>query len=180
MSDQERPKYTGIYTYRDPLGRFLFRYPREWHKFDLADDRDGVLYSPFAQDPETWFSAWATRLPDAVTAADIDVLREGVNEGLSQFDELHVEYESEGLVGNICRFKRIYTFRDGAVVRKRQVWMIYVYEWLFVLMAQGASVSEYEHWRMMLQDCLDSFDLADALLFASDGELMNQQKESAS
>ena len=175
MSDQERPTYTGLRAYKDPGGRFMFRYPKEWHQFDLEDDRDGVMYSPEAENPATWFSVWATKLPYPVVADDIDVLREGVNEGLSRFDDLHVEYESEDTFDNLCRFKRIYTFRQDGDIRKRRVWMLYVHKWLIVLAAQGATPKAYQYWFPMLDDCFDSFDMAHALWFASDPETMNRE-----
>lgn len=174
MNSGERPTYTGLRIYNDPYGRFQFQYPKEWHRFDLKDHRDGVMYSPQASDPTTWFAVWASELPYPVIADDVDLLREGVNEGLTRLPDLHVEFESEDVTGNLCRFKRIYTFNDQGHVRKRQVWMVYVYRWLFVLMAQGASPEAYQHWAMMLNDCLDSFDLAEALIFASDPETMPQ------
>ncbi|MBN1936785.1 MAG: hypothetical protein JW934_19145 [Anaerolineae bacterium] len=178
MTQGERPAYTGIRTYRDPGGRFMFRYPKEWRQFELEDHRDGVMYSPESESPNTWFAVWASELPYPVMAADLDVLREGVNEGLTRLDDLHVEFESEDVIGNLCRFKRTYTLTDQSQTRKRQVWMIYVYRWLFVLTAQGDSPEAYQHWSMMLNDCLNSFDLADALWFASDPEKMPLAKSS--
>jgi hypothetical protein len=157
----------------------MFRYPKDWHRFDLEEDRDGVMYSPEAENPSTWFSAWASELPHPVIADDIDVLREGVNEGLSRFDDLHVEFESEDTFGNLCRFKRIFTFREGDQVRKRHVWMLYVHRWLIVLAAQGASPEAYQHWHVMLDGCINSFDMANALWFASDPELMQPERKSS-
>ncbi len=179
MSQEERPAYTGIRTYLDPGGRFMFRYPKEWHQFALEDDRDGVMYSPEPDNPTTWFAVWASELPYPIAATDLDVLRQGVNEGLTRLQDLHVEFESEDVIGNLCRFKRIYTHTDQNRTRKRQVWMVYVYRWLFVLMAQGDSPQAYQYWSMMLKDCLNSFDLADALRFASDPEKMPVSKPSS-
>ncbi len=175
MSDKERPKYTGLRTFKDPGGRFLFRYPKEWQQFDLEDDRDGVMYSPETNTPSTWFSAWASELPYTVVADDLDVLRQGVTEGLTQLDDLHIEFESEDTFGNLCRFERIYTFRENGETRKRRVWMIYVHKWLIVLMSQGATPDAYQHWMTMLDDCFDSFDMATALWFASDPDTMNRK-----
>jgi hypothetical protein len=129
------------------------------------------MFSPEPEDPTTWFAVWSTRLPDIVVAEDVDVMREGVEEGLSKLTDLNVGSSSQDILGNLLRFQRIYTFREVAAVRKRKVWMLYVYKWLFTLIAQGASVAEYQHWSMMLEDCFDDFDLAPTLWFASDREL---------
>jgi hypothetical protein len=137
----------------------------------LADDRDGVMFSPQGTDPTTWFSAWSTRLEHKVLAEDLDLLREGVDEGLSQLPGLRVIESSDRTFGNMLRFERVYTFEEGGQVRKRRVRMVYAYKWLIVLLAQGESPEEYDYWRMMLQDFYDYFDLAQELWFASDREL---------
>jgi hypothetical protein len=168
---KDTPKYSGIRTYRDPGGRFQLRYPAGWHQYDLVDQRDGVMFSPQGQDPTTWFAVWSTRLEHAVTAEDLDLLREGVEEGLSQHPGLHIEASADDLYDNLIRFERVYTFEDDGTVRKRRVWMIYVWKWLFTLMAQGETLDEYAYWRMMLNDFFGYFDIAHELWFASDREL---------
>ena len=163
--------YTGLRTYRDPIGRYLFRYPKEWHQHELADNRDGIMYSPEAENPETYFAAWAVRLEDKVVAEDLDILSEGVNEGLYQLVKLNLESGEDRTFGNLVRFERIYTFDEDGRIRKRRVWMIYAYKWLFVLVAQGASPETYDYWHIMLDGCFDSFDLAPELWYASDPEV---------
>ena len=176
MADRERPKYQGIRTYLDPHGRFTFRYPSDWHEHELADGRDGVLYSPQPEAPETWFAVWSTRLQDIVQAGDLAVLREGVNEGLYQLPGVRVESASEDVLGNLIRFERIYTFEENGATRRRKVWMLYVYKWALALIAQGASPEEYDDWSMMLEDCFDDFDLAPTLWYASDPEVAGELK----
>jgi hypothetical protein len=140
----------------------------------LADDRDGVMFSPQSQDPETWFSAWATPLQDSVTAEDLDLLHEGVEEGLWQLPGLSIESSEDDTIENLCRFQRVYTFRENGAIRKRKVWMLYVYRWLFVLVAQGASEEDFAFWSMMLNDFFSSFNLAPELWFASDREMVDK------
>ena len=153
------------------MGRFLFRYPKEWHQHELADGRDGVMYSPDPENPETYFAMWSVRLEDKVVAEDMDILREGIDEGLYQLPNVNLKSRAERTFGNLIRFERIYTFDEGEVTRQRKVWMIYVYKWLFVLVAQGASPETYDYWHMMLNDFLDTFDLARELWYASDREV---------
>ena len=171
MTQEERPMYRGIRTHRDPQGRFEFRYPKGWQRYELSEDRDGVMYSPDAEDPQTWFAVWAVRLQDAVVAEDVEILREGIDEGIWQLPGLHIESASEDIFDNLIRFKRVYTFCQDGATRKRKVWMIYVHTWLFVLVAQGADVQAYDRWSIMLDDCLNTFDLSQVLWFASDREL---------
>ncbi|MBN1641064.1 MAG: hypothetical protein JXA09_07500, partial [Anaerolineae bacterium] len=117
---RESPKYTGFRTYRDPMGRYQFRYPLGWQQYELAGDRDGVMFSPQAADPSTWFSVWAEPLEHKVLAEDLGLLREGVEEGLSQLPGLRVLDVSERTFGNIVRFDRTYTHQDDGLVRKRR------------------------------------------------------------
>jgi hypothetical protein len=174
VTDRERPRYRGLRTFRDPMGRFQFRYPSDWHVHELADDRDGVLVSPEAENPQTWFVVWATPLQDRVVAEDLTVLQEGVDEGLYQLPGLLLETSSERLFGNLIRFERIYTFRENGAKRRRKVWMLYVYKWALSLIAQGASPEAYEHWSMMLEDCFADFELAPTLWFASDPDMADK------
>jgi hypothetical protein len=150
------------------MGRYLFRYPSDWHQHELADGRDGILCSPEAENPQTWFAVWATPLQDIVTADDLPILREGVDEGLYQLSGFRLDSAAERLFGNLIRIERIYTFQENGSTRQRKAWLFYVYKWAFTLVAQGETPEEYEHWSMMLNDCFDEFDLAPTLWFASD------------
>ena len=129
-----------------------------------------MLVSPQPDDPTTWFTVWASELQDIVTAADADVLREGVDEGLYQLPRVQLESSAEQMLGNLLRFERVYNFSENGATRRRKVWMLYVYKWALALIAQGESAEEYDHWSILLQDCFDSFDLAPTLWFASDPE----------
>ena len=171
MTDRERPRYRGLRTFRDPMGRYQFRYPTGWQLHELADDRDGIMVSPELETPQTWFAVWATPLQERVVAGDLAALQEGVDEGLYQLPGLRLESSSERLFGNLIRFERAYTFRENGATRQRRVWMLYVYKWAFALIAQGATPEEFEYWSVMLQNCMDEFDLAPALWFASDPDM---------
>jgi hypothetical protein len=153
------------------MGRYQFRYPKDWHQFELADDRDGVMFSPQDREPVTWFSIWSTELEHKVLAEDLDLLREGVQEGLYQLPGLRVEDASERTFGNLIRFDRTFTFDQDGCVRKRRMQMLYVYKWQFVLIAQAESPDEFDYWRIMLNDFFNYFDLAEELWFASDPEV---------
>jgi uncharacterized protein YndB with AHSA1/START domain len=51
-----RPRFIGVDTYCDPHGRFTFRYPTDWHRFELDNGLEGVLFSPEREDPKTFFA----------------------------------------------------------------------------------------------------------------------------
>ena len=169
---QRRPaRFIGINTYNDPKGRFTFRYPTDWQQFDLADDREGVMFAPEAGDPETRFSVWISLLDEQVVAEDLEDLRLGVNEGLSSLAECKVESESEVVLGNLIKFERIFTFRENGATRKRKLWLLYVDKWLMVVTWQGATEEDYEHWFPLANYTFNTFNLPEALWFSTDRDL---------
>src|SRR5215831_17098145 len=171
MTKREPPRYYGVRIYRDPLGRFSFHHPTTWHEFELSDDREGVLVSPEADNPQTWFSVWISRLDLNVVAEDMEDLRVGVDEGLAALPECRIESASEEPLANLIKFERIFTFREGDVTRKRKMWMLYVDTWLMVLTYQGENEEEYAYWFPMGNYAFLRFEIPEALWFATDRDL---------
>ncbi|GAB3398900.1 hypothetical protein [Flindersiella endophytica] len=174
MSEQERenpPRFRGVTTHRDPLGRFSFRYPSTWNEFDLTEDREGVLFSPESSEPATYFAAWVSELPEHVVAEDASVLASGVAEGLAELDSCTVLESKDDVLSNLVKFERIYTFVEDGVVRKRRVWMLYVDTWQIVLVYQGSSPEEYDYWISMGNYAFATFELPQELWFATDRDL---------
>jgi hypothetical protein len=171
MTERPRPRFRGVTTYLDPLGRFTVRYPTDWYQFKLEEERDGVMFSPEANNPQTWFSIWSSELAETAVAEDLDLLRDGIDEGLAQLPECTIESASEAVYDNLLKFERIYTFRDGDAIRKRKVWLLYVAKWLIVLTWQGSSVEEYHYWLSMGNYSFATFTLPPELWFATDRNL---------
>lgn len=171
MTTRPPPRFTGVTTYRDPLGRFSFRYPTDWLTYGL-EGMEGVRYAPRADDPDTWLTAWIAPLAESVVAEDLEDLRQGVAEGLASLDDCQVESESEIVLGNLIKFERVFTVRDGEVRRKRKLWLLYVDRWQIVLTWQGASPEEYEYWLPMANYSFATFTLPEALWFSTDRDLM--------
>ncbi len=171
MAERPPPRFYGVRTYLDPQGRFFFRYPTGWYQFELADGREGVLFSPEAVNPQTWFSVWIRRLDAHVVAEDMDDLRVGVDEGLAQLPECRIESQAEEVLSNLIKFERIYTFREEGVIRKRKVWILYVDTWQMVVTWQGATEEEYKYWLPMGNYAFFTFNLPPELWFATDRDL---------
>ncbi|REF35780.1 hypothetical protein [Thermasporomyces composti] len=165
-----RPRFTGVSTYQDPLGRFTFRYPWDWHQYDLDGDREGVMFAP-EEPPDTYFAAWVSKLDEHVVAEDLDVLREGVEAGLAQLANYQVEKAKDDVLSNLVKIERIYTFDDGGTTRKRRVWILYVDTWQMVLVFQGATPEDYHYWLPMGNYIFATFQLPEALWFATDRDL---------
>jgi hypothetical protein len=134
-------------------------------------DREGVMFSPPVGDPYTSFSAWVSKLDESIVAEDLDDLRAGVNEGLTELPECQVEAGSESVLSNLIKFERVFTFREDGATRKRKVWLLYVDTWLIVLTWQGSSPDEYAYWLPMANYSFATFNLPEALWFATDRDL---------
>jgi hypothetical protein len=147
------------------------QYPSTWHTFELEDQREGLMVSPEAENPQTWFSVWISRLEFNVVAEDLEDLKEGVDEGLSQLPEIHVEAASGEALNNLIKFERVYSFREGDTIRKRRSWFLYIDTWLMVVTYQGANKEEYDYWLPMGNYAFFRFELPQALWFATDRDL---------
>ncbi len=171
MRDRRPAHFVGVRTYQDPKGRFHFRYPTDWPELELDGNREGIMYVPEADDLNTSFSAWVSELDQPAVAEDLDDLRQAVNDGLATLIDCSVETESQDALGNLVKFERIFTFRDGDATRKCKRWILYVDKWLIVLTWQGASEEAYDYWLAMANYSFDTFNVPPELWFSVDRDL---------
>jgi len=165
------PRFRGIRTYRDPLGRFSLRHPSDWHRAELADGRDGVFLSPEAHECGTHAALWVAPLDVHVVAEDLEVLSAGVEKGMSGLSDLTVTASHDGVYGNLLKLERCYTFSQDGAVRQRRAWTLYVDTWQFVLLWQGRTPEDYYYWLPMANYVFTSFELPESLWFATDRDL---------
>jgi hypothetical protein len=171
MTQRPGPKFVGIDTYRDPQGRFQFRYPSDWTHYPLQGDRDGAMYSPQSANPQTWFAVWVSKLEDQVLAEDFEILAPNVRKGLEQLPGLTIESQDDFRYGNLIKFDRTFTFRDGDVTRKQHMWLMYVDTWQIVAAFQGETPEEYDYWLPMGNYSFQFFTIPNELWFAADRDL---------
>jgi len=174
-NDRPGPYFTSLHQYRDKLGRFSIRIPGDWHEFELEDDREGVLFSPQDDAPTTYVAGWVSQLTEHVVAEDMPVLLEGVEEGLRQLDNIDVLESKDDTISNLVKFERIYEFDDAGIRRKRRVWMMYVDTWSMVVIYQGETPAEYDYWISMGNYSFGTFNIPEALWFATDRELAGKR-----
>jgi hypothetical protein len=153
------PAFEGLILEQNEEWRYHFWYPKGWHRYDLTGDKTGVLCSPNAQNPTTYFSVETSRLPVAARLEDVEVLRQGIEEGLSSLPGFSLESADESSSGARLTFERVFTFRDGDVVRKRRIRLVYVGATLYSLIAQGEDEHAYTYWLSMLNYCYHTFEL---------------------
>jgi hypothetical protein len=173
------PAFTGITTYQDQQGRYKFRHPSDWERDELADDLEGVIIQPEPDDDDTYFAVWIRPLDVAVEAADLPELRDGFDAGLAKLAEAVVTPLREDTYGNIVKVERSVDFVESGVVRRRKVWGLYVDKWQLLVTYQGSTVDEYEYWLPMGNYCFNTFELPEALWFATDPDVnvgLQQQK----
>jgi len=176
-----RPRFTGISTFSDHLGRFEFRHPAEWFRTELDGALDGVIVGPDLADDATHFAVSVTDLGVSVVADDLPTLRDGFAEGLAALADLSVENSSDDTYNDIVKLERTLTFRDEASgeTRKRRVWSMYADHWQFAVQYQGATVEEFGYWFPMGNYCFTSFQLPLALWFATDPAMQLAETQKA-
>ena len=158
-TQENKPAFEGLALQQDDEWRYYFWYPKGWHVYDLSDGRNGILCSPNGQDPATFFSVEAQSLATGVQSDDLDVLREGIQEGLAQLPGLVVESAQESCDDGLIAFERVYTFQDGQETRKRRIRLLYTGNKLYNLISQGRTEKEYAYWLPMLNYCHLTFQL---------------------
>jgi len=110
-------------------------------------------------------------IPLVEVAEDLEDLKLGLDEGLSQLSECKVEAASGEPLGNLIKFERIFTFQEDGMIRKRRLWLLYVDKWQMVLTWQGATEEEYDYWLSMGNYFFFTFEIPQALWFATDRDL---------
>ncbi|MGP3920203.1 hypothetical protein [Nonomuraea sp. 10N515B] len=165
------PKFTGITRYRDPRGRFSFRYPWDWHTDCLDQDREGVMLRPDADDPDTYVAAWVSTLPADVTIGDLPELRDGFDAGLATLPERNILEAREDTVGGAVEMERTITFREGENIRQRCIRALYAGRTQLVFVYQGATRGAYAYWLPMGNYCWATLQLAEEIWYGADPEL---------
>jgi hypothetical protein len=146
---RENPRYYGMHKHVDKEGGYALWLPAGWHRFDMVDGHHGVIYSPYPDSFDTSFSAEKHTLEYAVTPDDVPTLREGFKAGLAVLPGVEVESQDESVTSTLITLEARFTFLEGEARRKRWVRIVYWGEGQLVLIAQGSSAGEFEHWLPM-------------------------------
>ena len=82
MAPEDASAAQGFALHEDRAWGFRFRYPADWHRFMLLENRQGVLYAPDPVDFATSFSVEVRDLGTRITRADVKDLRDGFRAAL--------------------------------------------------------------------------------------------------
>ena len=159
MATEDSSAAQGLTLHEDRAWGFRFRYPANWHRFTLLENRQGVLYAPDPADFATSFSVEAKDLGTRITRADVPDLRDGFLEGVRSLPECRLLMETSWAIGNLIGLEAQYTFREHGCLRKRWVRLLFEGQRQFHVVAQGASPGEYEYWLPMLSEAMDSLQI---------------------
>ncbi|MGI8855350.1 MAG: hypothetical protein ACR2JW_06340 [Thermomicrobiales bacterium] len=161
-SDAPRPSFTGLLVARDLEYRYSFLYPEGWHTFELETTGGrGIIVAPTPDDTANSFSVEARDLGMTPTEEDLPTLREGFAAGLRDLSDAAVEMRDDFAIGTLLGIEATLTYRDGDATRKRWVRLLYQGTTQIRLIAQGATVAEYDYWLPMLTQAMRTFQFAD-------------------
>jgi hypothetical protein len=139
-----------LLVHRDFTHKYSILVPDGWHRLEVSDEAgSGVLYAPSTEDVFTGFSAHARDLGTAVTAKDLPDLRAGFLSGLRKLPRSRIEAQEADAIGRLITMEARHTFRDGDIIRKRWVRLLYQDTIQVRLVAQGATVAEFDYWLPM-------------------------------
>jgi hypothetical protein len=143
-----------MFKHIDQEGGYALWFPTGWHRFDMVEGRQGVVYSPYPDDLDTTFLAEKRKLPYSVTQEDVPILREGFDQGLNALPGIEVEWRDETVTSTLITFEARFTFLEEGARRKRWVRNIYWGNGQLILIAQGADSKEFEHWLPMFYNTM--------------------------
>lgn len=162
MTDQKKksePIYTGIKSYPDKEGGYSVWLPSDWRKIDMVEGRRGWVFTPNKDNFDNCFIAEKITLDYVTTPDDKDILFEGFEEGIKNFPEVEIEETNSQSGEHAIILEAKFTFSEDGQRRKRWVKSLYWGEGNLVLMAQGATVEEYEYWLPMFYNTMNTYEL---------------------
>lgn len=164
MTEEKKqgPVYTSIRKYPDAEGGYAVWLPGDWRQIDMVEGRRGWIFTPYPDRFDTCFICEKIVLDYKVTPEDIDILKEGFEAGILTLPDAKIEdvrYETGRMV---VIMEAKFTFTEDGVSRKRWVKNLYWGEGNLVLIAQGATVEEYEYWLPMFFNTMNSYEVGAA------------------
>lgn len=157
---KNRPKYTGMHKHLDREGGFAIWVPSDWREVPMVEGHHGVIFTPQKRGYDTSFSAEKQVLPFKVSDEDLEVLREGFEAGLAALPEVEIESQDETFTKTLKIFEARVTFMEDGVRRKRWVRTAYWGEGQLTLIAQGATVEDFEYYEGMFYNTMMTAEVA--------------------
>jgi len=156
---RENPRYYGMLKHVDEGGGYAIWLPTGWHRFDMTDGHQGVIYSPYPDSFDTSFSAEKHTLDYPASKKDLPALREGFKAGLEALPGVEIESEDETVTATLMVLEARFTFLEGEARRKRWVRVVYWGRGQLVMIAQGSNPEEFDHWLPMFYNTMMTVEI---------------------
>ena len=145
LSAKDRPVFRGLHWHRH--ANYSFFIPIDWCRFAHDDGRDGVLYGPDPQNPQTSFGADLLDLGFEIRPEDAAPLAEGFFSAIEALPGFCLESrEQEQLAGPRIHLQARFTFEEDGHTRKRWLRALYRHHFQVMLTAQGATPERFAYW----------------------------------
>lgn len=162
--------FTGLLLYRDPARAYSFFVPLDWHRLELdTPTGNGVMYAPAANDPLTSISAEGRDLETTVTSEDLPALKAGFLAGLRRLPRSVIASSEAEVVGSLVTMEAQHTFEQDSVTRKRWVRLLYKDTLQVRLVAQAATVEQFDYWLPVFYETIRTFRFGDWAAEAPEG-----------
>ena len=146
IESQNRPGVVPLKAYRNQEFGYSFIYPETWHEFNLeVEGGQGVLFSPSLVSVATCLSIEVRDIGTKVTAEDLPTLREGFLSGLRKVRGSTIETHQDYDVGFLIGLEARQTYREDKTVRKRWIRLLYQDTKQVRLIAQGATIEDFDY-----------------------------------
>ena len=146
------PSFRGLRWHRHQF--YSFFVPYEWQRADWPDDREGVIYTPSADDPLTLIAVEVRDLGVAPTPDDLDDLQAGLLAGIEALPDVEVEHHEQWIRGSLMCLEAKYSFVEDGARRKRWVRQFYHETRQIAMTAQGATCETYDYWLPMFFEAM--------------------------
>lgn len=144
MADKQYPAIQGLSWHRGK--HYTFFTPKDWFTFTWVDGREGEIYGPDQNDPNTIFAVDVKDTGTTITADDLDALAEGFFESVQALPAVNIESRRQRVVAKLLEIEAQYTFDDAGETRKRWVRLFYYGQHQINMVAQGATAEKYDYW----------------------------------
>jgi hypothetical protein len=149
-----------LLIYENRRWAYEFRRPEVWHERPLeVEGGQGVLFSPDPVDMTTSLSVEVRELGTVVTPDDLPDLEAAFLAGLRAVPgfeiESHDAFANEFAIG----VDAVHTFVENGTRRKRWLKLLYKRSVQARVIAQAATVAEYDRLRPLFAPCMTTFML---------------------
>jgi hypothetical protein len=157
-----RPSFTGLLVHREPALGYSFLVPDGWHRSELLGAvGPAILYAPSTEETFTSFSVEGRDLGVEVAASDLADLRAGFLRGLRKVPRSRIKLDDAVAIGRLVTLEAHQTYREGNVTRKRWVRLLYQETIQVRLIAQAATIAEFDYWLPMFYESMRTFQFGD-------------------